>query len=281
MLFRLYLAAIILSFCFAFERESIAGSPQSETRLITFGVVPQQAPARLARLWTPLTQHLSRATGETIRFATAPDIPTFEERLFDGQYDVAYVNPLHYVLAERAAGYQAFARVADRELRGLIVVRADSPVRSLDALAGGALAFPSPNAFAASLLTRANLRKADVPFTSRFVRSHDSVYRAVASGVVVAGGGVPRTFATMPDAVRSQLRVLQETPGYSPHAFAAHPRVAPDIVRRLADALVALPRTPDGAELLDDLGMTPLTAAAAADWDDVRRIAPELEGLAE
>ena len=53
-------------------------SPSNKT--LTFGVVPQQASNVLANVWVPLTQYLSDQTGLTIKFATAKNIPNFEQR---------------------------------------------------------------------------------------------------------------------------------------------------------------------------------------------------------
>jgi ABC-type phosphate/phosphonate transport system substrate-binding protein len=43
---------------------------------LTVGIVPQQAATTLAKLWLPLLRAWSSRAGVTLRFATAPDIPT-------------------------------------------------------------------------------------------------------------------------------------------------------------------------------------------------------------
>ena len=53
----------------------------------SIGVVPQQSAAKLAAKWVPLSRYLEQKTGIHIVFATAPDIPTFEQRLLEGEYD--------------------------------------------------------------------------------------------------------------------------------------------------------------------------------------------------
>ncbi|HBC35158.1 MAG TPA: phosphate ABC transporter substrate-binding protein, partial [Marinobacter adhaerens] len=58
--------------------------PQPEP--LTFGIVPQQSSSRLAEQWTPLMSYLSEQLGRPVRFMTAPDIPTFEQRVLAGQY---------------------------------------------------------------------------------------------------------------------------------------------------------------------------------------------------
>lgn len=248
------------------------GAAPAGAKTLSFGVVPQQSPPRLARLWTPLIADVAARAGVAMRFTTAKDIATFEARLYAGEYDLAYVNPMHFVRAETAAGYRALARAQDHALRGVIVVAADSPFVTLADLDGAAVAFPSQNAFGATLLNRLAFADAGATIRPEFVRSHDSVYRAVAAGGFAAGGGVPRTFGAMPADMRAGLRVLYETRGFSPHAFAGHPELPRDVAAHIVDALIALAQTDDGRRILDDLRLKPLTAATSGDYADIRAI---------
>lgn len=234
---------------------------------LLFGVVPQQSATRLAMIWVPLLERLSADTGFNIQFTTAKDIPAFEKCLSTGAYDLAYMNPYHYVEFHRDPGYEAFAHQRGTSLKGILVVRADSKIDSLNALEATDLAFPSPAAFGASVLPRAELRQRGIQFRPHYVKSHDSVYRAVVAGLYPAGGGVLRTFGSVPDAIKSQLRILYETKAYTPHAFAAHPRVDHDAVAIIRAAMAAL--EPD-AEVLKGLGMKGIEPASDANWNDVR-----------
>jgi len=48
----------------------------------------------------------------------------------------------------------------------------------------------------------------DIEFEPNYVKSHDSVYRAVAAGLFPAGGGVTRTFNSLDPAIREDLRII-------------------------------------------------------------------------
>lgn len=250
---------------------------------LDFGVVPQQAAGRVAQLWVPLLNEVRIVSGEQLRFQTAPDIPTFERRLAAGEYDLAYMNPYHYTLFSRAPGYRALAKQANKRIRGIIVVAVDSPYHCVGAksdclqqLNRQRLAFPSPAAFAASILTRGALRRHGVAFDPVYVNSHDSVYLAVSRGWFAAGGGIERTFSNLTPSTRNQLRILWRTPGYTPHAFAIHPRHDGARAQRITDALVNLNRREKGRRLLSQLGMEAIVAAADADWNDVRKLQIDL-----
>jgi phosphonate transport system substrate-binding protein len=238
--------------------------------VISFGIVPQQSAAKLARLWTPMLEDLSATTGYRIEFRTAPNIPEFERRVAKGEYDIAYMNPYHYTTFNQQPGYRAFARAKDKRLEGVVVVRADSDYQELKDLAGQTLAFPSPAAFAASIVTRATLQNRAIPFEPKYVASHDSVYRSVALGLYPAGGGVMRTFNNAEDDIRSQLRILWISPGYTPHAFAAHPSLDSGVVERIQSAMIGLEGSETGRALLESLKLMGIEPADDAEWDDIR-----------
>jgi phosphonate transport system substrate-binding protein len=109
-----------------------------------------------------------------------------------------------------------------------------------------------------------------IPIESKFVASHDSVYRAVASGLQEAGGGIQRTFEAIQPEVRDALRVLSETPAYTPHAFAAHPRVPPEVVAKVAAAMSSLSADETGQRLLAPLAFKGIAAAQNSEWNDIR-----------
>lgn len=247
---------------------SATASLANERETILFGIVPQQSATRLAEVWVPLLDALSAASGYQVEFATAKDIPTFEACLAGGAYDVAYMNPYHYTIFHRSSGYEAFARQAEKRLRGVLVARIDSGIEELDDLDGEVLAFPSPAAFGASVIPRAELHRQSVSFTPRYVQSHDSVYRSVALGLFAAGGGVGRTLGNVPEDLRAQLQVIYRTDEYTPHAFATAPDLPVEARAAIRSALLSI----EDEALLGPLGMTAFEAATNGDWDDVRAL---------
>ena len=236
---------------------------------LTMGIVPQQSASKLAAHWGPLLKLVGERAGVQLVFKTATDIPTFEERCRQGDYDLAYMNPYHYTVFHEH-GYDALAKRAGSKIKGIVVKRRGASIEDLEDLAEAQVVFPAPRAFAATLLTTAGLRAADVAFTPKFVGSHDSVYRAVALGKYPAGGGIRRTFKALAPDVRDKLEILWETPGYTPHAFAAHDRVPEELRAEVVDALLSLATDDEGRALLEPLKINAIEAATDGDWDDVR-----------
>jgi phosphonate transport system substrate-binding protein len=246
--------------------EAAKADPQE----VTFGIVPQQSASRLAEMWTPFLNELSDRTGVTFRFRTTKDIPTFEACIAAGVYDFAYMNPMHYAIFSDEAEYRAIARQSNKKLKGILVAKKDGGIDHLGALDGSNVAFPSPGAFGASILTRSALSASDVSFEPQYVKSHDSVYRAVAAGLTQAGGGVLRTFGAIDPELREQLTVIYETDGYTPHAFAAQARISDALLQDVQQAMLDM--AGEQPDLVKGIGMKGIEVGDDRDWDDVRAL---------
>lgn len=250
----------------------LLGLQSVTAEVMSLGVVPQQPAAKLFSLWQPLIEQVRKSSGLELVFKTAVDIPAFQQALRRGDYDVAYMNPYHYAVFSEAPGYRALAAQAPNRLKGLIVVRRDSPYQRLEDLAGQRVVFPSPAAFAASLITRKELAALGVSVDVQFVRSHDSVYLNVQRGFAAAGGGVMRTLNSTTAEARESLRVLWQSPGYTPHPIAAHPRVPASVQEQLQQAMVSLSETAEGRSLLAKLNIQTFNAVTDSDYDAIREI---------
>ncbi len=235
----------------------------------SFGIVPQTNGSKLSRLWSPILLYIEQRAGIKLQFATTRNINTFEKRLATGKYDFVYMNPYHYILYHEKSGYQAFAKASKKRLKGIIVVKKESPFQSLDDLSNSEMAFPS-HAFAANLVPNAVLSRSGIDITSRYVASHDSVYRNIARGRYAAGGGVMRTFKNTDPRYREKLRVLWTSEGYTPHAFAVHPRVPRKVVEKLQKVLFEMSNDPQGQKLLKRLRFKSIEEGTDAQWNDVR-----------
>ena len=94
-------------------------------------VVPQFTPSEVHRNWAPFVEKLSKATQRNFEIRIYPSIPKFEEAFLNGEIDLAFMNPYHAVMAKRAQGYIPLVRDAAKPLTGILVVRRDSPLKTV------------------------------------------------------------------------------------------------------------------------------------------------------
>ncbi len=236
-----------------------------------FGVVPQQSPQKLAATWGPLLSAISKDIGIDVVFATAKDIPTFERNVAAGHYDVAYMNPYHYIEFSKSPGYQAIIKQANKKIRGIIVTGKHTEIREIKHLANARIAFPAPAAFAATIIPQSHLELANIDYTPVYVSSHDSVYMNVARGFLPAGGGIVRTIEALPKDIKEKLNIVWQSDAYSPHAIAVHPRLSSSKKELLQKGFLNI-NVETKIHILDAINFEGFELAQDEQWNDVRTL---------
>lgn len=218
----------------------------SSAQTLTLGVVPQQSPFKLSKKWTQITQYLSKETGINVIFRTKNSIPLFEKELYEGEYDLAYMNPYHFVIAQKKQGYEALIR-AKKNIVGILLSKNKEMEISKENLEGKIFLFPAPNAFAATLLTKYELKnKFDLDIEKEakvmYVNSHDSVYKGLERDIGDIGGGIIRTFNNYKKSEK-QLYIVYKTSAYPSHPIAFHPQVPEELRLKLTQAFLNMPES--------------------------------------
>ena len=237
---------------------------QVSTKVYTFDVVPQFPAAKIYTTWSPLLQRIGQDAGLCFELRVSASIPEFEQRFLKGESDFTFLNPYHAVLAYQKKKYQPLLADTQDLLTGILVIRSDNPIKNLNDLKGKNVSFPAPNSFAASLLIRAELAKQKIDVNPVFVKTHSNVYRSVINKDALAGGGVNNTLDNEAPEVRQQLRVLYETPAYTPHPIATHPSVTSEVRERFLKAMVKLSQNEEGQKLLDGINLNKPQAVSYA-----------------
>lgn len=236
---------------------------------ITLGIVPQQSPLELSKKWLKITEYLNEKTGINVIFKTEQSIPLFEEKLYSGSYDIAYINPYHFILANNKQGYNAFIRSKDN-IVGIILGRKNESFEPNN-LKGKTFLFPAPNAFAATLLTKFELKKKfnfDVDKEAKvlYVNSHDSVYKGISRKVGDFGGGISRTFENFDElSDKENLEIVYITNNYPSHPFVYHPKLDKETVNKISKAFLEMPN-----ELKDLLSIKEFITTLNSEFDVIR-----------
>ena len=225
---------------------------QKATKKLTVAVVPQAPQSITFSSWAPLLENIGQSTGQCFKLIVPETIPAFEKLLFSGSPDFAFANPYHEVIAKRRHGYLPLVIDSKIKLFGIIVVRSDSPILSIQELQGKSVAFPAPNAFAASLIIRAELAKKGVSIKPVYLNTHGNAYRAVALSDMVAAGGVNNTLRKEEASLKENLKVIYETNQYAPHPFIVNPRVPIKTQKSITKAFIHLAKNPGGNKLLEN-----------------------------
>jgi len=240
---------------------------QSIAETFTVGVVPQFEASKVFKIWKPVLAELTKRTGYQFKLMPSRNIPQFEKEFARGKFDIVYLNPYHMLLANKAQGYVPIVRDHGRALRGILVAKKNSGIKSIEDLQGKQVVFPAPNALGASLLMRAELAKQyHVNIRPKYVKTHNSVYLNVQSGLASAGGGVGRTYNAQPDKIKGELTVIHKTRKVSPHPVAVHPRIGGKARETLQRAFLDLGVQGQTAALLKGIPMKKIGVSSMADY---------------
>jgi phosphonate transport system substrate-binding protein len=231
------------------------GGEAADNNSYILAVPTQLSPLEMYHNWQPFVERLSKEVGVAIRLKVYDTISEYEADVVKGAPDFVFMNPYLLVATKKTQGYIPLIREKS-PLVGILVVRKDSSFRSVKDLDSANIAFPTPNAFAASLYMRALLiEKEKIRFTPHYVKTHGNVYRNVIIGKTAAGGGVNKSLNVEKDGIKSLLRILYQTPGFAPHPLSAHPRVPKKLRDAVVDAVLRLAAQKTNQNLLDKINM--------------------------
>jgi len=168
-------------------------------RLVTLGV-PVLAAEQTGAAAAALAATLERRLGTPVAVSVAATYSQLEDDVADGEVDFAWLPP--YEASQLAAGVGAepllrAQRGGRTEYHAALFVRADSPLRRVDDLAGKRVAFVHRRSASGYLAPAAYLVEHGIDFGAPlFLGTHAAVVEAVVAGRADAGA----TYATLRDA---------------------------------------------------------------------------------
>lgn len=267
--------SILRKLCFVLCSVFFLGSATSSLatdRVFSFGVVPQFEARKLAAIWVPILGVLEKRTGYKFNMEGSARIPEFEAGFQRGAFDFAYMNPYHALVALEKQGYNPLVRDGSRQLFGVLVVKRGGPYKKVEDLNGKMIAFPAPNALGASLLMRAELtREQKLKFETLYSQTHTSSYLNVVLGKAAAAGGVMSSLKKQKKAIQESLDILYETKKMAPHPIVAHPRVPKEVVLRVQEALLAMGKDSETANLMAAIPMKEPVIAGTDDYQALKK----------
>jgi phosphonate transport system substrate-binding protein len=207
---------------------------------ILFGSVAMDIPAVMHKRLTPLTKYLSDKLGRTVSLKLAPNMGVAIEETATGQVDLAYLTPVAYIKAKNKGNAQVLVKTVTDGMASfqlMIVVKEDSPIKSIQDLVGKSFAFGDKRA----LLQQATVVGAGVKLEQfseyQFLGHYDNIARAVLNNDFDAGV-LKDTMALKWEG--KGLRILYRSPPLPPYNIAVSAKVDKKLVAQLRDAFLAL-----------------------------------------
>jgi len=251
---------------------------------LILGVHPFLPATSLLPKFEPLAAHISRSLGHPVHVEISRDYEDHIRRVGTGEVDIAYMGPASYVkLVETYGESNLLARLEIRgspAFHGVIFVRDESPIRTLEELKDKRFAFGSPSSTMGTLVPRHVLKQAGVGmedlggFSS--LGNHDNIALGVLVGDFDAGAVKEETFTKFQP---RGLRSLAVTLPISEHLFVAATNLSADRVTKVRTILLRTGEDEEGLAVLRSIKETVsgLVPVEDSDYDNLRRILSEVE----
>ena len=256
----------------------VVGTAQAEEgKPHNFGVINQRSVALTAQSWNPILVYVGKKAGVPLVLKmgkTAPETTAMTER---GEHAFAYTN--HMFTPERdKVGYKVILRMSGAPIHGAIVVREDSPVRSVRDLKGMTVAFPSREAFVGYWLPMDQLIKGGIEVKEVFAGNQEGAMSQLQFGKVAAAAVNKKLLEKYAQREDFRYRVIWTSDPYLDIPIMAHPSVSPRLVEAVREAFVGMARDPEGqkalrasADALESRQSWSFLRAEDKDYDNYRR----------
>lgn len=230
------------------------------------------------RVWKQIIRSLELKSGVRIEFISVSSPLDFELKLAKGLLDLAYMSPLQFVANKAQNNFRALVKPKAKPLRGVVVAHQDSDIKNLRDLEGKAIVFPGALDFAASIGPRHSLQSLNVKTLTRFAEDQPEAFSLVLNKQALAASGTSEALLGLAPNDREHLRVIWDTPGFTPYALAAKSTLPFYTTIRLQQALVGLSKDPKVERLLKKVFIdNGFEVAKDSDWSDIESI--DLEKL--
>lgn len=209
---------------------------------LLLGSVAMDIPAVMHQRLKPLTVYLSKALNRPVSLKLSPNMGAAIMDTAEGHVDLAYLTPVAYLKAHEKGAAQLVAKTVTGgkgSFQLMIVVKEDSPLKTVQDLRGKSFAFGDEKA----LLQRAAVVGAGMPLKQlseyRFLGHYDNIARAVMNGDFDAG--------ILKDTMAYKwqgkgLRILYSTPDLPPYNITASKKVDGKLLQQLQQAFLNLKR---------------------------------------
>lgn len=243
-----------------------------------FAVHPLHNPKMLAAAYQPLIDHLNRQlTGARLELEGSRDYQAFEQKFRNRAPEFLLPNPWQSIEAMKV-GYRVIAMAGDAaDFKGIFIVRKDSGIKTPVDLKGKTVSYPSHTALAACIMPQYFLHQQGIDVNrdiqNAYVGSQESAIMNAYLGQSAAGVTWPppwRLFKQDHPAEAAQLTVIWETPALLNNSVMVRDDVPPAVSQKVRQALLELPQTGAGKEILAGMSTARFHAADDASYQKVR-----------
>lgn len=257
----------------------------NKKNVYVFGVHPFHNPSRLFQVYQPMIDYINEHLDKSeLRLEASRDYASFDKKLFSGYFDFALPNPYQTVVSTQN-GYKVFGKMGDDEkFRGIILVRKDSGINTVNDLKGKTVSYPAPTALAATIMPQWYLHKRGLninkDITNSYVGSHESSIMNVYLGKSAAAVTCPplwHAFVKERPEVANEVVIKWETASLPSNGLVVRKDIPQELVDKVGSIILALHTHERGKKILEAMQVSKYEAADDSTYESVRRFLEKFE----
>lgn len=264
--------------------KSPLGSPDNPIKM---AFVPSLETGQITTSAEKLAKAIQDKTGYSIKVDVPVSYAAVIEALGAGRVDVAWFNPLSYVLAHDKYGADVLLiteRDGHTDYFGIILVRKDGGIKKLQQLKGKKFAFVDPLSTSGTLYPKQLLMEngvnPDKDLKSLFAGGHDkaiiALYNKQVDGCSCYGGynsdARDRVVKTVPD-IKKETTIIARTASIPNDNVSVSKNLPPAMREKLRNALLQIAHSPGGSQMLLDVAdISGLQPAKDSDYASLRKM---------
>jgi phosphonate transport system substrate-binding protein len=250
-----------------------------------FGVHPLHNPKRLFKVYQPMVDYInSHLNGGKLRLEASRDYPSFDKKLAEGYFDLALPNPYQTITAADN-GYKIFGKMGDdHNFRGIILVRKDSKINSVNDLRGKTVSYPAPTALAATMMPQWYLYEHGIDIRkdiiNSYVGSQESSIMNVYLGKSAAAATWPppwKAFIKQRPEIAKKVTIKWETFSLPNNGLVARNDVPDEIVQQVSEIITTLHTHEEGKKILEAMELSRYEKADEKTYEPVREFLKKFE----
>jgi phosphonate transport system substrate-binding protein len=204
--------------------------------------------------YQPFANYIGKAVKKQVKLESASDLKNLVRSLEAARYDMVLIRPSHIAAAAMRDQKYGLLASAKGDAVAYFIVHKDSPLKSKSDLKGKRIVMPDeiayPTKIGLAMLRDAGVQPADV----KLFRSQEAVGYAVEQklsdvGVVISYSKVWK------DWEKNGHRAIWQSEKLPYWSIVVSPKVKPEVVAKLREALVALDTTDEGKAILEKIGV--------------------------
>jgi len=200
----------------------------AESKTLTFGVFPYVSSGKLIKHQAVVHQFLRKQLNKDIEFVTAQNFQGYADRVLNAEYDLIFTAP-HFARYCQLQGLYTPLAMTHTKIQGVYLVHKDSPLQSLQDLQGQEVSISSVGlrfGLLHQIMKQQTKTLSIDKLKIRETRTHNnSVFSVYKKEIDVALTGANIWKNVKPD-IKSQLRLIGETPKVSGFVIMARPELA-------------------------------------------------------